>query len=127
MNLLNSKELNEIMNFAKKDKNIIALILFGSYARGKNKTSSDIDLCIIRKEDTLPHEFKILDYKNEVFDIHFFDKMPDYIKFRIFKEGRILILNEKKTYCNLRKRFLHRYRDEFPFREYRLKKMVDNI
>lgn len=42
-----SKFLNIIINWAKKEKLIIALGLVGSYARGEQKENSDIDLVLI--------------------------------------------------------------------------------
>ncbi|HIU74947.1 MAG TPA: aminoglycoside 6-adenylyltransferase [Candidatus Pelethocola excrementipullorum] len=39
--------MNAIVEWAERDSYIHALILAGSYARGTNKDTSDIDLCII--------------------------------------------------------------------------------
>lgn len=127
MNLLDSSDFKKIVEISKKNPNCIALILFGSYAKNTSKKTSDIDLCIIRKKDSMSNEFDELNFRDEKFDIHFFDKLPDYIKYRIFSEGKVLILNDSLEFFKIRKKFLHIYRDEYPFREYRLNLMISKI
>ena len=127
-NLLESNQLNQIINLSKQNSNIVALILFGSYANQTYNDKSDIDLCIIRTKNSENGDFlDILDFKDNIFDIHFLDKLPDYIQFRIFSEGKILYINDEPIFYKLRKKFLHTYRSEFLFKEKRLKKMLESI
>lgn len=127
-NLLESSDLKQIINLSNKNSNVITLILFGSYAKGTEKEKSDLDLCIIRKEGTHNIDFlNILEYKDKMYDIHFLDRLPDYIQFRIFSEGKVLLLKDEEYYFKLRKSFLHNYRAEYPFKEKRLKKMIEAI
>ena len=129
MSLIDSKEFKEIVELAKRDDNIAALILFGSYARGNFKKTSDVDLCVIKKnKDLLPHEFDILDYQDRnTFDILFYDNLPDYVKFRVFKEGKVLVVNDEKLLFNIRRKFLHKFRDEYYFRERQMNKLLARI
>lgn len=128
INLLESSDLKQIINLSNKNSKIIAVILFGSYAKGIQKETSDLDLCIIRKENTHNIDFlKILEYKDKIYDIHFLDRLPDYIQFRIFSEGKILLLKDEEYYFKLRKKVLHVYRAEYPFKQRRLQKMIEAI
>lgn len=127
MNLLKSKEFKEIIKISKKNPNTIALILFGSYAKNNYKITSDLDLCIIRKKNTLSSDFDELNYLSKKIDIVFFDKLPDYIKFRIFSEGKILVLNKNLEYRRIRSKFLHIYRDNFIYRQLQLNKQLTMI
>lgn len=127
MNLQESKEFKKIVEKAKNNPNIIALILFGSYAQNKQKPNSDIDIAIIRKKNTLPHQFEELNFQSKEFDIVFFDRLPDMIKFNVFSKGKTLVVNDKKTYTAIRRKFLHAFRDNYPYYEKNMKRMIANV
>lgn len=127
MNLLKSDEVLKIIEISKSNPNVITLVLFGSYAKGTQKSNSDIDLCIIRKKDSMPHDFEELDFQSKKIDIVFYDKLPDYIKFRIYSEGEILVLNNELEYSKIKKTFLHVYRDNYFYMQKQLNKQVAMI
>ena len=129
MSLIDSDDFKTIVDLARKDENIVALVLFGSYAKGNFKENSDVDLCIIRQSvDILPCEFDILSFRDrKAFDILFYDNLPDIIKFRIFSEGKILVVNDKKKFLGIRRKFLHKFRDEYPYYEYNMRRMIANV
>lgn len=81
-----------IINKARKDKNILAVIVFGSFAR--KERYSDIDVCLVLKERQKNIEMsktKIKYLKGfPAFDIQIFQQLPLYIRIRILKEGKIL-------------------------------------
>ena len=53
--------INELVKIAKLDKEILALILFGSITRQENLNDSDVDICIILK--SREYSTKHLSYK----------------------------------------------------------------
>ncbi|MGB9659118.1 MAG: type VII toxin-antitoxin system MntA family adenylyltransferase antitoxin [Nitrososphaerales archaeon] len=80
----------------KRDDDILAVILFGSYARGKARKESDIDVCIVLKDeiyDEISLSQKEMDYMSLVDDervqVHIFQNLPIYIRIRVLKEGKI--------------------------------------
>ena len=75
--------------FEKED--VLALVLFGSVARGEARSTSDIDLCIITKRD-LPDSSRLdlLSYGSQKTDISLFWELPITIRFRVIREGRVL-------------------------------------
>ena len=92
--------LNTIISRAKKDKLVLAVALFGSYARGE--AHRDIDICIFLQPKTysqLDLSKKKLSYQpdNEKYDVQIFQQLPLYIRKRILKEGRILYCKDEDT------------------------------
>lgn len=127
MNLLDSNDFKEIIEISKNNSNVIALILFGSYSKGKAKKNSDLDIAIIRKKGSQPHNFLEINYRDNNFDIVFFDLVSDNIKFSILSQGKILVINDKGAFLKMRRNFLHIYRDNYPFFERNMKRMLANV
>lgn len=88
------QDQERIIEKAKKDEKILAIILFGSYARSERH--SDIDVCLVMKPDgyaNLELSEKKLEFLIDVsdkFDIQVFQQLPIYIRIRILKEGKII-------------------------------------
>ncbi len=89
MENVSDKLLKEI----NKDKQVMAVLLFGSLARGeKNK---DIDICLVldKKYSPLQMSRKKLKYSSLVksdYDIQIFQQLPLFIRKRIIGEGKII-------------------------------------
>ncbi|MDI6737449.1 MAG: nucleotidyltransferase domain-containing protein [Nanoarchaeota archaeon] len=83
-----------------KHKEVKAVYLFGSYARGEHTSLSDIDICVITgynlkkavKED-------ILSNGSEKIDISIFSDLPITIKYKVFKEG-IKLMDRDKNFLH---------------------------
>ena len=96
------KEIKKIVDKMKKNKEVQAVYLFGSYAGKKTKPYSDVDICAVTR-DKLQLEKKAdiaSDFLSEKIDLSIFWDLPLAVRFRVLKEGKLL-------YCknNL---FLHR-------------------
>jgi len=84
------------------DKDVLAVILFGSAARGKE--FSDIDLCIVlnKQKSNLSMSEKRLKYLSiagDRFDIQIFQQLPIYLRSKILGEGKVIFCrNEKRLY-----------------------------
>jgi len=91
------KELEKIVEKARKDTDVLAVILFGSYSRKELKSLSDVDVCIVlqpRKFDNLFMTNKRLEYLDLVpdrYDIQIFQQLPVFIRVRILKDGKLLL------------------------------------
>ncbi|MBI2451582.1 nucleotidyltransferase domain-containing protein [Candidatus Pacearchaeota archaeon] len=98
------KELfsKKIIEKIKRNKEIIAVLLFGSYAR--KEPYRDIDVCLVldKKYPALKMSRIKLEYSSLVpskFDITIFQQLPLYIRKRILKEGKIILCkNESLLY-----------------------------
>jgi predicted nucleotidyltransferase len=94
-------ELERLITRAKGDRDILAVILFGSVARGE--PSQDVDVCLVldpEKLTSIDCAKKGLEYIAAFdWDIHLYHELPLYIQIRILREGRIvLVKDEDKLY-----------------------------
>jgi hypothetical protein len=96
-------ELKNTIEKIKKDKDVIAIMLFGSYARNK-EYARDIDLCVFLNKNYTAKEIfkKRLNYLSglpDKFDIQIFQQLPLYVKISVLKEGKMLFCkNEDLIY-----------------------------
>jgi len=88
-------KLNIIKEMAKTDKEIVAVLLFGSYAR-KEQNYRDVDVALVLKEDK-KSEQKLFDYlkavnsaEDKIIDIVIFNTLPLEMKKSILNEADIL-------------------------------------
>ena len=89
------KEIDELVSKAKQDKDVLALMVFGSYARGEDHR--DIDVCMVLSDgtDNRTMSEKRLSYLSENnLDIQIFQQLPLYIRIRILKEGKIIFCRD---------------------------------
>lgn len=88
---MRNDSLKKLLALAKKDKEVVALILFGSHARGYARPTSDIDICLLLKSEKEGFK-KRIEYSSlgENIDVQVFQKLPLYIKIRVLREGKIL-------------------------------------
>ncbi len=98
------KRLDAIANFAKKDKNTIAVIVFGSYAR-KERDYVDIDVAVlVEKPQANIHALANYiplseDYRDKIFDIVMLNGLPLDVQRKVLNEGEaIYVKDTKKLY-----------------------------
>jgi len=78
----------------RKDGDILALILFGSYVRGD--VAGDVDLCMVMSPAkasagaSAGFDKRIKYSQIEGLDVQVFQDLPIYIKKRVLKEGKVL-------------------------------------
>jgi predicted nucleotidyltransferase len=103
------EDIPRITEKIAKNKNVKAVYLFGSQATGKTHKLSDIDICVI----TNGKEFGGLGGSDNL-DIVYFHRLPITIQFRVFKDGKPLIIKNKNFIDNLKISTLYRYREMLP-------------
>jgi predicted nucleotidyltransferase len=57
--------LNRLIQKAENDQDVLAVMVFGSYARNETKSTSDIDVCIVLQ----PRQFNNLFLSNKKWSI----------------------------------------------------------
>jgi len=76
------KPVERMLTLARQDSEILAVILFGSRARGEGTLTSDVDVCLVllnRHYDPLHLSTKKLEYlKIGGLDVHIFQQLPLY-------------------------------------------------
>ena len=91
---METQKINSIIEKAKKDKDVLAVALFGSLARQEQYRDIDICLFLNKKKSNLKMTEKRLKYLSKAdkkLDIQIFQQLPLYIRIRILKEGKILL------------------------------------
>ncbi len=102
---------------AKRDKEVIALAVFGSFAR--KESHRDIDICIFlgSKMTNLEMSRKRLAYLKCVtgkFDVQIFQQLPVYIKHRVLKEGKIIFCSDENMLYGIASAAVKEYEDFRP-------------
>ena len=98
------KELSKIVEKVMKDGDVLAMMLFGSYARGEK--FSDIDICIIMQPknfNALSLSKKRLEYLTDFpdYDVRVFQQLPLYVRMRVLKEGKIIFCRDEDAMYDL--------------------------
>ena len=90
---------------ARQDMEVLGVVLFGSAARQKQTALSDVDLCLVMMPQPKPFEpatflRKRLEYmKDFSLDVQIFQQLPLYVRWRVLKEGQVLLTrNESLLY-----------------------------
>jgi predicted nucleotidyltransferase len=95
------KTIREVVGAAHKDPDVLALLLYGSAARGENSATSDIDLCLVlrlRVRSALELSQKKLEYTARFpFHISIFQQLPLYVRQRVLRDGKVLYCRDTNT------------------------------
>ena len=107
--------IGAVLEELRTKDSIIAIILFGSVARGQARPISDIDLCIITKRD-IPEteESDLLSYGSEKIDVSLFRDLPPTIRFRVIKEGKTLFCRDPLALHRIKVDTVREYLDTAP-------------
>lgn len=115
--------LTKLIDIATKDKEVAAVMLFGSVARKDQSPVSDIDVCVILRMSKYTPKFlseKKLHYLKQVdLDIQIYQQVPLYIRQRVLKEGKILYCRDEDELYDIAFKTIQEYGDfEHGYREY---------
>ena len=106
--------MQKLIKRAAADEDILAVIIYGSYARGE--PFRDIDLCLVLfpPSESKSSE-KRLEYSDyEDIDVHVFNELPLYIKPRVLKEGKVVHCKNEDLLYDIAIRTAKEYEDFMP-------------
>jgi len=83
------------------DGDVLAVLLFGSEARGDAHARSDVDVCLVLQEDCAGTPLcsrKRLTYLSRFgLDIHIFQQLPLHLRSRVLRDGRVLYCRDESA------------------------------
>lgn len=92
------KKLAPLIAAVKKDKDILAVMLFGSAARKEKHRDIDVALVLYpKKQSSLEMSNILLRYVgiSDAIDVSVFQQLPLYIQKRVLKEGKLLFTKDE--------------------------------
>lgn len=104
-------QTDKILEMAKKDKEVIAVVLFGSRARKEATPESDTDICLFLENPENSSEKRIEYTLSDNLDVQAFQALPMYIKMRILKEGKILFCRDEKALYEIALKTVREFED----------------
>jgi len=118
-----NRQVERLLRQARADADVLAVILFGSAARGDRTPASDVDVCLVtqpRKYDPLRLSRIKLAYQQEVdLDVQIFQQLPLYIRSQVLKEGKVLFTRDEDELYRLAFRTAQAFEDFKPvYRSY---------
>jgi predicted nucleotidyltransferase len=107
--------LEHLLEKARADPEVLAVMLFGSTARNEETAGSDVDVCLVltpSRYDPAVLAKKRLDYLLiGDLDISIFHALPLYIRRRVLKEGRVEYVRDEDALYEVAYRSAQAYED----------------
>ena len=117
------KPLRDLLDRAKKDPRVLAVLLFGSMARKQLHDGSDTDVCLVLVK-TLYSSLQLSKIKLEYLqdfnlDVQIFQQLPLYIRKRVLRDGEVLYSRDMDSLYEVALSFISEYGDyEHVYRDY---------
>lgn len=95
--------VEEILALARQDPDVLAVLLYGSQARGDAGPRSDVDLCLVLDPAFSPEAVpaKGATYLHPDLDVRIFTALPLAVRRRVLREGKILYARDEDSLYDL--------------------------
>ena len=112
-------QVKRLIERAQRDSDVLAVILYGSRARGEQTSGSDIDVCLVLASDKVSSEDLLAVRErylaeHAVVDLRIFQQLPLYIRHRVLKEGVVLFCKDVDALYTIACRTAQAYEDFKP-------------
>ena len=103
--MLSQSQLDILKAFFEREGEIIAGYLFGSFAKGTDSHSSDVDVALLLADDTGPdthtdlagrYQGNLSELLGREVDVVILNEAPPFLKFQIFRHGQRLFDRDQK-------------------------------
>jgi uncharacterized protein len=111
--------LESLIQAARDDPRVLAVILYGSAARGEMRPTSDQDVCVVLQPGLDPATEGMqtqLDYlRFHELDVRIYQRLPIYVRQRVLKEGNVLHVKDEDQLYEIAFRTIRAFEDFRPF------------
>ncbi|MFN3567630.1 MAG: type VII toxin-antitoxin system MntA family adenylyltransferase antitoxin [Caldimicrobium sp.] len=121
--MLNMRALEEVIEKIKQYPQTLAIILFGSFARGEAKEMSDADIAVVIEKPDKHIEAEIGSMNSPFLDVVLFHRLPLHIQFEVLKYGKEVFCRDEKAFLEIKFKVLRDYLEMSPMYE-RFKKRI---
>ncbi len=105
-----------ILDYFKRDSQIISVTLFGSFARKAETPQSDVDVGILWKRDHVPDVDQLIARRedlsallNKDVDLVCLNTASPIIGMQVYKNGKVLTVNDPREYAHYQMRLFVDY------------------
>ena len=105
-----------LAGYLKQDTNVLFALVFGSYASGKHRTSSDLDLAVFYQDPPggLDVLYAINDLSNKTrreIDLVILNRASAFLRHQVMKTGIRLFISDKVAFREFRDRTIRDYQE----------------
>lgn len=114
MDTVTHPALARLVARVENDPEVLAVILFGSRARGNASQGSDFDVCLVLASDPsfdLVGARKLKYLAEADLDLTVFQQLPLYIRSRVLKEGSVFFVRDEDALYALAARTARAFED----------------
>jgi len=99
MDPLTHPTVRRVLERARRDPDVLAVMLFGSHARSEASAASDVDLCLVLASETLTNlemsRRRLAYLAGGADDLVIFQQLPLAVRSRVLKEGKVLFVRDE--------------------------------
>lgn len=111
-----NRDLENLLQRVREDPDVLAVMLFGSVARGEAGADSDVDVCLIlypqARDRAREVRLRYLDLAD--LDLKVFQSLPLYVRQRVLKEGQVLLCKDEDLLYEVAYRTVQAFEDFKP-------------
>ncbi|MBS3056291.1 MAG: nucleotidyltransferase domain-containing protein [Candidatus Aenigmarchaeota archaeon] len=93
-------------DFQFLEKDVLGVLIYGSYAKKETTPRSDIDICIVIGSLSSPGEMRKLlsivwrnvNINKKNYDVKIFEELPLHIKIEVIEDGKVIIGKKPEIY-----------------------------
>lgn len=107
-------EAQRVVQELQKHPKVVAVFLFGSWARGETTPLSDVDLAVLLREPTPADEVEVGSLGGPRVDVVLFHRLPLHVQHEVLREGKELFVRDRAFLEEVYARTVHRYLEMSP-------------
>jgi predicted nucleotidyltransferase len=113
------KTVQRVLAEVQQHPKVVAIFLFGSWARGEQMPISDVDIAVLLDSPDKRDEADIGSMYSPTIDLVLFHRLPVRIKFQVLKEGQPLFVRDEEKLIETTFQVMRQYHEmEWMYRRY---------